>query len=108
MPASTKIVFLGSCGSYNNINEVLSRSSSCHIISSKQIGTMSVNNPLLFIITETVRQGKDLYWNNVWAELDSKIKNQKYAYEKFQDYVPPHKNLGAIFIQAYTRFVTEK
>lgn len=108
MPASTKIVFLGSCGSYNNINEVLSRSSSCHIISSKQIGTMSVNNPLLFIITETVRQGKDLYWNNVWAELDSKIKSQKYAYEKFQDYVPPHKNLGAIFIQAYTRFVTEK
>jgi hypothetical protein len=107
MPSTTKIVFLGSCGSYNNINEVLNRSSNCHIISSKQIGTMSVNNPLLFIIAEVVRSNKDLDWNYIWFELYEKVKNNKYAFEKFQDYVPPHKNLGAIFIQAYTKFVTE-
>jgi hypothetical protein len=68
---------------------------------------MSVNNPLLFIIAEVVRSNKDIDWNYVWFELYEKVKNNKYAFEKFQDYVPPHKNLGAIFIQAYTKFVTE-
>jgi len=106
IPPRTKIVFLGSCGSYHNIHEVLSRSDNVHIISSKQIGTMGVNNPLLFHIAETVREGKDLVWSDVWTKTEKTIAKNLDAIEKFRDYVPPDKNLGAIFLQAYTRLVT--
>jgi hypothetical protein len=107
IPPRTKIVFLGSCGSYHNIHEVLSRSENVHIISSKQIGTMGVNNPLLFHIAETVREGKDLVWSEVWAKTGKTISKNVDAMEKFRDYVAPDKNLGAIFLQAFTRLVTQ-
>jgi len=108
IPPQTKIVFLGSCGSYHNIHEVLSRSENVHIISSKQIGTMGVNNPLLFHIAETVREGKDLVWSEVWSKTGKTIAKNKDAMEKFKDYVAPDKNLGAIFLQAYTHLVTQE
>lgn len=108
IPPKTKIVFLGSCGSYHNIHEVLSRSENVHIISSKQIGTMGVNNPLLFHIAENVRSGKDLVWSDIWIKTGKTIAANKDAMEKFRDYVAPDKNLGAIFLQAFTRLVTEE
>lgn len=106
IPPSTDIVFLGSCGSYHNIHEVLQRSQNVHIISSKQIGVMAVNNPLLYNIAETVREGKDIVWSEIWKKTESSISKNKAAMEKFRDYVSPDKNLGAIFLQAYTRWVT--
>ena len=108
IPPKTKIVFLGSCGSYHNIHEVLSRSENVHIISSKQIGTMGVNNPLLFHIAETVREGKNLVWSDVWTKTAKTIAKNPDAVEKFRDYVAPDKNLGAIFLQAFTRLVTQE
>ncbi len=39
MPATARIVVLGSCGGYNNLSEVLKISEDAHIISSKQVGT---------------------------------------------------------------------
>lgn len=106
IPPHCDIVFLGSCGSYHNIHEVLQRSSNAHIISSKQIGVMAVNNPLLFNIAETVREGKDILWTDIWKKTEANISKNKAAMEKFRDYVSPDKNLGAIFLQAYTRWVT--
>ena len=108
IPPKTKIVFLGSCGSYHNIHEVLSRSENVHIISSKQIGTMGVNNPLLFHIAETVREGKNIVWSDIWAKTAKTIAKNPDAVEKFRDYVAPDKNLGAIFLQAFTRLVTQE
>jgi hypothetical protein len=106
IPPSTDIVFLGSCGSYHNIHEVLQHSQNVHIISSKQIGVMAVNNPLLFSIAETVREGKDIVWSEIWKRTEFAISKNRDAMEKFRDYVSPDKNLGAIFLQAYTRWVT--
>lgn len=108
IPPRTKIVFLGSCGSYHNIHEVLSRSQNVHIISSKQIGTMGVNNPLLFHIAENVREGKDLVWSEIWTKTEKTIAKNADAMEKFRDYVAPDKNLGAIFLQAFTKLITEE
>ncbi|MFY7861591.1 MAG: hypothetical protein ACOVP5_05140, partial [Chitinophagales bacterium] len=62
--------------------------------------------PLLFNISESVREGKDIYWVDIWKKTESQIKLNKYAMDKFKDYVSPDKNLGAIFLQAYTRWVT--
>jgi hypothetical protein len=97
----TKLVFLGSCGSYHNLAQVIDRSPKVHIISSKQIGTMHVNNPLLYAISESIRKGYDIEWADIWTAVSAQIRNNGKAMEKFIDYIPPHKNLGAIFLQAY-------
>ena len=96
---TTKVVFLGSCGGYQNINRVLENSPFAHIIASKQTGTGAVNGPMIMSITETLRQGRDLNWPEMWKNLGVKLKDNN----MFEDYVPPYKNLGALFIMAYNR-----
>lgn len=99
---SARIVILGSCGGYNNINEVLTISNDAHIISSKQTGTMHINEPILQAINGSLLAGKNIDWVNMWKDLSSKFISGD-AKEKFDDYIPPYKNLGAIFIKAYRK-----
>lgn len=99
---SAKIVLLGSCGGYNNIKEILGVSEDAHIISSKQTGTMNVNEPIIQSILQTVTAEKDVNWINLWKDLSTRFQSGD-AREKFDDYIPPYKNLGAIFIKAYNR-----
>jgi hypothetical protein len=96
---SARIVILGSCGGYNNLNEVLSISSDAHIISSKQIGTRTVNEPILNAINTSLLGGKSIEWMPMWEELSKQFTGE--SKERFDDYIPPYKNLGAIFIKAY-------
>lgn len=107
MPTA-RIVILGSCGGYNNINEVLSISNDAHIISSKQTGTMHVNEPILQAMNSSLLAGKNIDWIGMWKELGSKFTTGD-AKEKFDDYIPPFKNMGALFIKAYRKAMdTEK
>lgn len=99
---SARIVILGSCGGYNNINEVLSISNDAHIISSKQTGTMHVNEPILQAINSSLLAGKNIDWISMWKDLGSKFTTGD-AKEKFDDYIPPFKNMGALFIKAYRK-----
>lgn len=103
MPATARIVVLGSCGGYNNLSEVLKINEDAHIISSKQVGTKTVNEPILQAINNTLQAGKDIEWLPMWKELSAKFQNDPVAKEKFDDYIPPYKNLGAIFIKAYRK-----
>ncbi len=96
---SARVVVLGSCGGYNNLNEVLTISSDAHIISSKQVGTRTVNEPILKAINTALTNGKNIDWLPMWKELGKQFTGD--AKEKFDDYIPPYKNLGAIFIKAY-------
>jgi hypothetical protein len=96
---SAKVILLGSCGGYQMLNEVLEICPGAHIISSKQVGTGIINQGLVTVISETLRQGKDLNWPAIWDNLEVKFTGS--SKEKFDDYVPPYKNLGAIFIMAY-------
>ncbi|HVM87696.1 MAG TPA: hypothetical protein VMT76_05875 [Puia sp.] len=100
---SAKIVVLGSCGGYNNLSEVLKISNDAHIISSKQVGTRTVNEPILQAINNTLVEGKSIEWLNMWKELGLKFRNDAVAKDRFDDYIPPYKNLGAIFIKAYRK-----
>jgi hypothetical protein len=95
-------VVLGSCGGYNNLNEVLTICENAHIISSKQVGTKSVNEPILQAINSTLLAGKNIDWISMWKDLSSRFQDGA-AKEKFDDYIPPYKNLGAIFIKAYKK-----
>jgi hypothetical protein len=103
---SARIVVLGSCGGYNNLNDVLTISSDAHIISSKQVGTKTVNEPILKAINTTLNNGRNVDWLPMWKELSKQFPSGE-AREKFNDYIPPYKNLGAIFIKAYRRAMKE-
>ena len=101
---STRVVMLGSCGGYHNLATVLDKSPDAHIISSKQVGAMNVNEPIIKAMQSKLMDGKDIEWISMWKDLavyfNTKMPSHK---ETFSDYVPPHKNLGAIFIKAYRR-----
>ncbi len=99
---TAKIVVLGSCGGYNNLNEVLTICEDAHIISSKQVGTKTVNEPILQAINANLRAGRNIDWINTWRDLSSKFTDAA-SRKKFDDYIPPYKNLGAIFIKAYRK-----
>ena len=99
LSSSAKVILLGSCGGYQMLNSVLEICPGAHIISSKQVGTGIINQGMINVISENLRQGKDLNWPAIWSNLESRFSGS--AKEKFDDYVPPYKNLGAIFITAY-------
>ncbi len=101
-----KIVMLGSCGGYHNLANVLDRSPEASIISSKQTGAARVNEPIIAEMLRQIMDGKDVDWVTCWTDLSGYFKKQgKMEQDLFNDYVPPHKNLGAIFIKAYRKMM---
>lgn len=102
LPASAKIVVLGSCGGYHNLDDVLKISPDAHIISSKEVGTRIVNEPILKHINEDLKAGKSIDWVSTWKDLAGLFPSGA-AKERFENYIPPHKNLGALFIKAYSQ-----
>lgn len=101
LPKSAKLVLLGSCGGYQKLNEILKICPSAQIISSKQVAAGVVNQSLIDAISEKLRMGKDLNWDQLWKTIQVRV-GAGYK-DKFDDYIPPHKNLGAIFIMAYDK-----
>ena len=94
---AAKIVLLGSCGGYNVIHNVLQHAPDAHIVASKQTGKKDINQPFMNILNEKLRTGSNIDWIPLWNEFKAKAGNV----EGFDDYVPPYKNLGALFIKAY-------
>ena len=94
---AAKIVLLGSCGGYNVIHNVLQHAPDAHIVASKQTGKKDINQPFMNILNEKLRAGSNVDWIVLWKEFKAKAG----AVEGFDDYVPPYKNLGALFIKAY-------
>jgi hypothetical protein len=100
---SAKIVFLGSCGGYHLIHDVLEHAEDAHIIASKQIGKQVINQPFFDLLNEKLRTGNNVDWIPFWKEFKTRAGKT----EGFDDYIPPHKNLGAIFIKAYKNAMGE-
>ncbi len=97
VPATAKLIFVGSCGGFYKISIALENAPEAHIISTKQVGTKAINDVMLLALNETIRNGEDIEWNDFWDEMREKLGTNQY----FSDYVPPQKNLEAIFIRAY-------
>lgn len=95
--SNTRVAILGSCGGYQNISRVLDQAADAQIVSSKQIGTFTVNNVLLKDLSDMLREGKNLNWQELWAQLDRKLAGNN----RWADYIPPYKNLGMRFIKAF-------
>jgi hypothetical protein len=98
-----KIVILGSCGGYQNLAIVLDHAPDAHIVSSKQTGVRAVNEPIIRSLNQYLLSGDDISWIAMWRQLTTQFNKNPDVLEKFSDYVPPHKNLGAIFIKAYRK-----
>jgi hypothetical protein len=103
MAPSSKIVFMGSCGGFHLIDVILHKSEDAHIIASKQIGKTSINKPFFELLTEKIRNGNNIDWIPFWREFKTKA-----GTEGFEDYIPPYKNLGAIFIKAYKKSIGDE
>jgi hypothetical protein len=98
MSPSSRIVFMGSCGGFHVIDNILHKSEDAHIIASKQIGMRAINKPFFQLLTEKLRNGNNIDWLPFWKEFRNNAR-----VEGFEDYIPPYKNLGAIFIKAYKK-----
>lgn len=94
---SSRIVFLGSCGGYHLIHDVLAKAPDAHIIASKQIGKTRINQPFFDLLRDDISQGKNVEWIDFWKRFKKVTGNA----EGFEDYIPPYKNLGALYIKAY-------
>lgn len=103
MAPSSKIVFMGSCGGFNLIDSILKKSNDAHIISSKQIGKRDINLPFIQILLEKLRTAQDIDWIPFWKEFRTKAN-----VSGLEDYIPPYKNLGALFIKAYKKEMGEE
>ena len=87
---------MGSCGGFHLIDAILKKSADAHIIASKQIGKRDINRPFLQLLAEKLRNGSNIDWIPFWKEFRNSAR-----VDGFEDYIPPYKNLGAIFIKAY-------
>ena len=105
MNGSAKIILLGSCGGYKNLSEILEISPDAHIISTKEIGKGDINKPIINYLNQSFASGKQLVWKDMWAALTKTFyaDSNKAMRESWDDYIPPYKNLGAIFIKAYNK-----
>ncbi len=63
-----------------------------------------MNKPIIDALDNTLRSGNNIDWREMWASLEKTFsKAPKELRETFEDYIPPQKNLGALFIKAYSR-----
>ena len=102
LPFTAKIIMLGSCGGYQNLKTILKEAPEAHIISTKQTGTKNVNKEIIESLDNTLREGNNIDWRQMWSGLQTTFNTRsKDVRETFNNYIPPQKNLGALFIKAY-------
>jgi hypothetical protein len=99
MQESEQLVILGSCGGYQSLSSVLKISPEAQIIASKQTGAGALNLAVISNVLNNLAKGKDLNWVSIWKDLSQKIGKN----DMFSDYVPPYKNLGAVFLIAFQK-----
>ena len=104
VPATAALVYLGNCGSYTLLETVLRKAPKAHILTTKGIGTITINDPLLKALNDYLLRGKDMTWQSFWRQAEATLGRNP----RFMDYVPPDKNAGAVFLTAYRSFMTTK
>jgi hypothetical protein len=73
LPSTARIILLGSCGSYQNLTSVLQICPDAQIISSKEVGSRLVNEPVLKLINESLLYQDDIDWISMWNTLGKAI-----------------------------------
>lgn len=106
MPGYAKIVVLGSCGGYKDLNQLIEINPDAHIISTKQIGTGLINYNIMQALNRVLLSGETIDWRKMWNSLNLLFAKQPaYIREAWNDYVPPYKNLGSVFLKAFNKSI---
>ena len=105
MPINAKIVMLGSCGGYKNLYKILCIAPDAQIISTKEIGAGDINRPIMNYLNQSLMNDNKIVWKNMWKSLTQQFNQDKNktVRESWESYIPPYRNLGAIFIKAYNK-----
>ncbi len=101
VPATAKLIFVGSCGGFYKLSMAIENAPDAHLIATRQVGTKSINDVMIFALNENIREGRDINWNDFWQKMEAKLGSNQY----FGDYIPPNKNLESIFIKAYYKIL---
>lgn len=101
LPPSSKVIILGSCGAYHTMDDILNICPDAYLVASKQTGYGAINVPLFSNIIEHLKKGADINWPAFWVDVRKKLAGAMQS--EFEDYIPPYKNLGATFINAYKK-----
>jgi hypothetical protein len=109
MAGDAKIVVLGSCGGFKNLSNIIEVNPDAHIISTKEIGAGDINRPILNYLNQTFESGKTLVWKNMWASLTKLFAADPSSSirDSWENYIPPYKNLGAIFLKGYNNMAQQ-
>lgn len=103
LPPTAQLVYLGSCGGYNDVSKVFHANPDAHIISTRSIGSKYVNDPILNKINSEVLSDRNLEWNELWKGLETSFTN-KSTKDLFASYIPPNKYIGIMFIREVFNF----
>ena len=95
----TRLVFLGSCRGLKEIHSVIESSPQADIISTRAVGTMRVNDPLLKMLNRAIlnETGAGINWAAFW-----RVAARRFAADAdFASYIPPYRNGAAAFLRMY-------
>ncbi|MBI5372052.1 MAG: hypothetical protein HZA79_08510 [Sphingobacteriales bacterium] len=101
---NVKLLVIGSCGGYNNILSIADISPGTQIIVSKKIGTQLINDPMIELINESLRNKEDLIWAGIWEKLTMRFRKNAYLQNLFADYIPPGKNLSLFVLHLFNKY----
>ena len=108
---NVRLAVLGSCGGYNKAISIASINPDVQVIGSKKTGSMSINDPVLDMINETIVAGKDLMWPEIWKKLRDRFSRDEVSLSLFNEYFPPSDNLGLFVLKLfnyYNRFEVKR
>lgn len=99
LPAEAQLVYLGSCGGYQNLMSVFSSNPDAQLIVTRKIGSKLINDPLLQKIHQDILQNTDISWREYWTYFENHFQS-KHLKDLFSGYTPPYKFYGLMFIRS--------
>jgi hypothetical protein len=60
LPATAALVYLGNCGGYTLLDTLLRKAPKAHVITTKGIGSITINDPLLKALNDYLLSGKEM------------------------------------------------
>ena len=103
---SVKLAILGSCGAYNKAISIATINPDVQVIGSKKTGSKSINDPIINEINETLMDGADISWPQVWKKLESRFSKDEATLNLFKEYFPPSDNVGLFVLKLFNYYNT--
>ncbi len=94
----TAVVFWGSCGGYHNLAKTEEMAPFNHTLSTKQTGTMLVNDKLWECLCDSMLKNGEIVWTDVWKKTAQVVKDPR-----FKHYLPPDGSRGLRFLRSFQR-----